>query len=107
MRAFPAFGVRLFVVQALTFGGQFMGGAARMAAAQEAGPPSGEERTPPYGEFDRTEVERIFREYERLTRGLEPKRVQPVPISPWTDGSAARRRGDFWSRDELRQLFGR
>jgi hypothetical protein len=45
---------------------------ARMARAQEVSPPPG------------AEVERLFREYERLMR-LQPVRVETAPMGPQTD----------------------
>ena len=85
------------------------GGAGQMAQGQEVARPSVERSTTQW------DGRRFFREYQRLTGGLEPKRVQAVRIMPdgaladsprgniWTPGS----RGDFWTPSELRQLLRR
>ena len=79
----------------------------RMARAQEVGPSRSEEpKMPRQLEFDDAELERLFREYQRLTRALEPRQVQPFPMTPRTDWSK-RPRGDFWTPDDVQRLFGR
>jgi hypothetical protein len=50
------------------------------------------------------ETERLFKEYQSLTRALEPKQVPPAP-SPRTNWEA-RPRGDFWTPSDRRRLFG-
>ena len=93
---------RLLVTLALTMLG-LPGSVANgpMARAQEISPPPVEEpKMPRQREFDDPEVERLFREYERLT----------VRTRAATTGQAARTnrpRGDFWTPGELRRIFGR
>jgi hypothetical protein len=80
--------------------------AGRMARAQEVSPPPGEEpKLPRQLEFDDAEVERLFREYQRLTRVLEPRQVRPAPVRPRTDWTN-RPRGDFWTPGDRQRLFG-
>jgi hypothetical protein len=112
MGILPTFGVcaRLLAVAALLVLDPLVlptGGAGQMAQGQEVGGPSSERST------THRDGRRFFREYERLTRGLEPKRVRSVRIMPdgasadgprgnvWTPGS----RGDFWTPSEFRQLL--
>jgi hypothetical protein len=52
-----------------------------------------------------TEIERLFREYQHLTR-LEPRHVEPVPGGRQTDWNK-RPRGDFWTPRDRERLFGR
>jgi hypothetical protein len=88
---------RLVVVLALMVPGpvaSIAGGFGGMAQAQDAAPPPGEPnrvqsvpiRRPPGWKApegsDRVAVERLFGESERLTRGLEPKRIQTIRINP-------------------------
>jgi hypothetical protein len=79
-----------------------MPGAGRIAWAEEISPRA-EPKTPREREFDDPEVERLFRQYEHLTRVLEPKEVPPVRVRPQTN----RPQGDFWMPRELRRLFRR
>src|SRR5262245_44040617 len=87
----------LAVVLALTVPGpvaSIAGGLGGMAQAQDAAPPPGEPnrvqlvpiRRPPGWKApegsDRVAIERLFGEWERLTRGLEPKRMQTIRIKP-------------------------
>jgi hypothetical protein len=75
--------------------GSATAGGGRAAQAQEVGaPPAPSEPT-----FDRVEVERLFRETDRLMRQVEPWPVRTVRIRPT--------RGDFWTPGELQHLFGR
>jgi hypothetical protein len=74
--------------------GPIAGGFGRLAQAQELSPRHGEPNQvqsvpirPPTGwkapeGSDRVAVERLFGESERLTRGLEPKRMQTIRIKP-------------------------
>ena len=113
MRALPSLGVRgrLVVALALTAPvalGSVTGGAGRMAQAQQVSPsPNDALKMPPERDFDRAEVERLFHEYQRLTGGLEPKRVPTGRFWPRAGKPTDRPRGDFWTPGELRQLFGR
>jgi len=77
-------------------------GAGRIAWAEEISPRA-EPKAPREREFDDPEVERLFRQYEHLTRVLEPKEVPTVRVRPRTN----RPRGDFWMPGELRRLFRR
>src|SRR5262245_6904495 len=63
----------------------------------------GELKSPREREFDDPEVERLFREYQRLTRMAEPKGTPPVRITPRSN----RLKGDFWLPDDRRRLFGK
>jgi hypothetical protein len=68
-----------------------------MAQAQQVSPPPVESHDMPWErEFGPVEFARHFREYVRLIGGLQDRAVE-----------ASRRRGDFWTPDELRQLFRR
>jgi hypothetical protein len=99
MRAWSLSGVGgwLLVVLALAVPatpGPIAGGFGRLAQAQELSPRHGEPNQvqsvpigPPTGwkapeGSDRVAVERLFGESERLTRGLEPKRMQTIRIKP-------------------------
>jgi len=97
---------RLLVALVLTVPGplgSIAGGLGRMAQAQDAAPPSGEPNPvqsvpirPPSGwkapeGSDRVAVERLFGESERLTRGLEPKRLQTIRVKPDADDAPAGR----------------
>jgi hypothetical protein len=74
--------------------GSIAGGFGLVARAQDATPPAKEPNRvqtvpimPPSGwnapeGSDRGSVERLFGESERLTRGLEPKRMQTIKIRP-------------------------
>ena len=89
----------LLVVLALAVAGGF----GRVARAQELSPPYGDPNQvqsvpvrPPTGwkaseGSDRVAVERLFGESERLTRGLEPKRMQTIRIKPDADDAPAGR----------------
>jgi|AmaraimetFIIA100_FD_contig_123_28868_length_2302_multi_7_in_0_out_0_3 hypothetical protein len=66
----------------------------RLAKAQELNPAPRD-----------AETERLFKEYQGLTRALQPRQVQPAP-SPRTDWDA-RPRGDFWTPSDRQRLFGR
>ena len=89
----------LLVVLALAVAGGF----GRVARAQELSLPHGEPNQvqsvpvrPPAGwkaseGSDRVAVERLFGESERLTRGLEPKRMQTIKIKPDADDAPAGR----------------
>jgi hypothetical protein len=106
MRALPSSSVccELLVATALAVLGVLvaMPGAGRIAWAGEINPRE-EPTTPREREFDDAEVERLFREYQRLTRVLEAKEVPAVRIRPRFN----RPQGDFWMPGELRRLFGR
>ena len=67
--------------------------AGRPAWAQEVSQPPG------------AEVERLFREYERLTR-IEPRQVEPSTVGRQIDWNR-RPRGDFWIPGDRQRLFGR
>jgi hypothetical protein len=109
MLALPIHGSwgRLLVVLALTL--LALPGSvatARMARAQVS-PPSGvEPKMPRQLEFDDAEVERLFQEYQHLTRAAERRQVQSGPSTPRTDWSS-RPRGDFWTPRDRERLFGR
>jgi hypothetical protein len=90
----------LLVVLALAVAGGF----GRVARAQELlSPPHGDPNQvqsvpirPPSGwkaseGSDRVAVERLFGESERLTRGLEPKRMQTIRVKPDADDAPAGR----------------
>jgi hypothetical protein len=86
------------------------------ANAPAAVPPGRQPAAPQRREFDRAEVERFSREHERLTRGLEPKRMQTVRIRPNADASAHGSTGntwtpgvtgDFWKPGEFQRMLGR
>ena len=89
----------LLVVLALAVAGGF----GRVARAQELSLPHGDPNQvqsvpvrPPTGwkaseGSDRVAVERLFGESERLTRGLEPKRMQTIKIKPDADDAPAGR----------------
>jgi hypothetical protein len=82
-------------------------GSITIARAQEGSPPPGEQRKMRrQAEFDDAEVERLFREYQRLTRALERRQVQPAPVRPRTNWDD-RPRGDFWTPGDRQRLFGR
>jgi hypothetical protein len=87
----------LFVTLALVVPGGLgliSGGFGLVAQAQDAAPPAGGPNQvqsvpirPPSGwkapeGSDRVAVERLFGESERLTRGLEPKRMQTIRVRP-------------------------
>jgi hypothetical protein len=72
---------------------------ARTAWAQEIGPPPGEDPK----KFEDADVERLFREYQRLTRALERRQARP---SPRIDRKN-RPQGDFWMPGEFERTFGR
>jgi hypothetical protein len=94
MRAWSISGVcgRVFVALVLTVPGLVDAG--RYAQAQDAARPSGEPNpvqsvpiSPPSGwkapeGSDRVAVERLFGDSERLTRGIEPKRMQTIRVKP-------------------------
>ena len=97
---------RLIVVLALMVPGplgSIAGGFGGMAQAQDTAPPPREPNQvqsvpiwPPPGwkapeGSDRVAVERLFGESERLTRGLEPKRMQTIRIKPDTADAPAGR----------------
>jgi hypothetical protein len=106
MRAWQSLSVRRRVLAAavLTVLGAVsaMLGAGRIAWAEEISPRA-EPKMPREREFDDPEVERLFREYEHLTRVLEPKEVPTIRVRPRIN----RPQGDFWMPGELRRLFGR
>jgi hypothetical protein len=84
MGVFPKLAVCGWLVLALAFTvGPLAGEPGRTAQAQQDPTLPGKASTRPQKhEVDHAEVERLFHEYERLTRGLEPKRVQSIPIRP-------------------------
>jgi hypothetical protein len=79
---------------------------ARMARAQVSPPPGEEPKNPRQLELDDAEVERLFREYQHLTRAAERRQVQSAPATPPTDWNS-RPRGDFWTPRDRERLFGR
>jgi hypothetical protein len=107
VRFLPLHGVyaRSLAALALTMPGLLLPvacGFGRMARAQEVGPLPGEQpKMPREREFDDAEVERLFREYERLMAVREPTQMQSIPREPRTSGSGGRLRGDFWRRGEF------
>jgi hypothetical protein len=63
----------------------------------------GDLQSPREREFEDPEVERLFREYRRLTGMSEPNGTPPVRSRPRSN----RLKGDFWLPDERRRLFGK
>jgi hypothetical protein len=72
---------------------------AQMAWAQEISPPPGEDSK----KSEDADVERLFREYQRLTRAFERGQAQPAPRIDRKN----RPRGDFWMPGEFERTFGR
>jgi len=106
MGDFPKRAVYGRLVLALAFAmGPLTGGPGRTAQAQQDLTLPGKASTRPQKhEFDRAEVERLFHEYERLTRGLEPKRVQSIPIRPMAQALEAGPAPSESNKNEGRRL---